>query len=176
MRALSLAQFALVALAALLVSHGVIAEADQNTFVTAAENIIAGAATIAAVIIRQRQQAISTHTALQLPAGTDPATMQQAIATTLAEYGFIGGLKKVLSSKPAEIAAEVVRTAVPQAAPAVEAIRQIASKEQTPLMVDEMTKLRRTQDRLRVVIAYLDQRVTRLEQLFQTSPQPPEKK
>ena len=174
MRALSLAQFVLVSLAALLVSHGVIAEADQNTFIAAAENIIAGAATIAAVIIRQRQQAISTHTALQLPAGTDPATMQRAIATTFAEYGFLGGLKKVLSSKPAEIAAEVVRTAVPQAA--VEAIRQIASKEQTPLMVDEMTKLRRTQDRLRTVIAYLDQRVTRLEQLFQTSPQPPEKK
>ncbi|MCV4777972.1 hypothetical protein OFM21_34865, partial [Escherichia coli] len=75
-----------------------------------------------------------------------------------------GGLKRALGSKPVEVAREVVRVALPQAAPVVDAIDRVAqgTKEKQEgdaraPRADEIVRLRRAQDRLRVVIGYMDQ-------------------
>lgn len=179
MKQLSLVQFICIAIATLLVSHGLIAEQDRDAVASAAEQAVAAVAAIAAVIIRHRQQRIRTETALQLPPTATHGDLECAIDTAFAQFGFLGGLKRALGSKPVEVAREVVRVALPQAAPVVDAIDRVAqgTKEKQEgdaraPRADEIVRLRRAQDRLRVVIGYMDQRVTRLEDLVRTWPQP----
>jgi hypothetical protein len=178
MKQLTIIQILLGVIATLAVSHGLISEADRDSFTAALSDLVAAGAALGAIIVRNRQQRIRQSVALKLPPEADEQMLEQAIHTGFAEFGFLSGLRKALTSEPARIASEILEIAVPQAAPIARAVQDVAQQapEQTtqtaPNYNRAFVELQQTQARLRAIIRNLDLRVTRLEQLFQASPQP----